>query len=75
MVGIVLLLRHCGEVSYEATLEFMRHFYEYLVAGQSASKSLDHTMKWMRESEQCSAVKYWVLFVLIGDDVTLNFGQ
>ena len=57
----------------EATLEFMKHFYEHLVAGQRASKSLHHAMKWMRESEEFKAVKYWAPFVLIGDDVTLNF--
>ena len=57
----------------EATLEFMKHFYEHLVAGQSASKSLHHAMKWMQESEEFKAVKYWAPFVLIGDDVTLNF--
>ena len=59
----------------EATLAFMRHFYEYLVAGQSASKSLHQAMKRMRESEKFNAVKHWAPFVLIGDDVTLNFGQ
>ena len=58
-----------------ATLEFMRLFYEHLVAGKSASKSLHHAMKRMRELEQFNAVKYWAPFVLIGDDVTLNFGQ
>ena len=61
------------ELSDEATLEFMKHFYEHLVAGQSASKSLHQAMKWMRESEEFNAVKYWAPFVLIGDDVTLNF--
>ena len=63
------------ELDDEATLEFMRHFYEHLVAGKSASKSLHHAMKRMRELEQFNAVKYWAPFVLIGDDVTLNFGQ
>ena len=58
-----------------ATLEFMRHFYEHLVAGQSASKSLHSAMKWMRKSEKFNKVKHWAPFVLIGDDVTLNFGQ
>ena len=29
----------------------------------------------MRESEKVNAVKHWAPFVLIGDDVTLNFGQ
>ena len=59
----------------EATLAFMRHFYEHLVAGQSASKSLHQAMKRMRESEKFNALEYWAPFVLIGDDVTLNFGQ
>ena len=59
----------------DAALAFMRHFYEHLIAGQSASKSLHHAMKRMRESETFNAVKHWAPFVLIGDDVTLNFGQ
>ena len=63
------------EISDEATQEFMRHFYEHLLAGKSASKSLYHAMKSLRESEEFNDVKYWVPFVLIGDDVTLNFGQ
>ena len=59
----------------KATLTFMRHFYEHLVKGQSASKSLHEAMKIMRESKEFSAVKYWAPFMLIGDDVTLNFDQ
>ena len=63
------------ELDDEATLEFMRLFYKHLVAGKSASKSLHHSMKRMRELEQFNALKYWAPFVLIGYDVTLNFGQ
>ena len=59
----------------EATLTFMRHFYEHLVKGHSASKSLHEAMKMMRESNDFNAVKYWAPFMLIGDDVTLNFDQ
>ena len=59
----------------EATLTFMRHFYEHLVKGQSASKSLHEAMKMMRESDDLNAVKYWAPFMLIGDDVTLDFDQ
>ena len=59
----------------EATLAFMRHFYEHLVKGQSASKSLHEAMKIMRESDDFNAVKYWAPFMLIGDDVTLNLDQ
>ena len=59
----------------EATRAFMRHFYDHLVAGKSASKSLHQAMKRMREWEKFNAVKHWAPFVLIGDDVALNFGQ
>ena len=59
----------------KATLTFMRHFYEHLVKGQSASKSLHEAMKIMRESDDFNAAKYWAPFMLIGDDVTFNFGQ
>ena len=59
----------------DATLTFMKHFYEHLVRGQSASKSLHEAMKMMRESDGFNAVKYWAPFMLIGDDVTLNFDQ
>ena len=57
----------------KATLEFMKYFYQHLVEGESASKSLNQAMKFMRESDEFSDVKYWAPFVLIGDDVTLEF--
>ena len=59
----------------EATLEFMRIFYRHLVEGESASKALNQAMKYMRESDRFSAVKYWAPFSLIGDDVTLEFAE
>ena len=62
-------------VNDQATLVFQRHFYEHLVKGQSASKSLHEAMKMMRESDDFKAVKYWAPFMLIGDDVSLNFDQ
>ena len=57
----------------EATMEFMEFFYRQLVNGRSASEALNEAMKSMRESDRFSAVKYWAPFVLIGDDVTLEF--
>ena len=57
----------------EATMEFMKVFYEHLVHGRSASEALNEAMKSMRESDRFSAVQYWAPFVLIGDDVTLEF--
>ena len=59
----------------EATLEFMKHFYRHLVNGTSASQALNQAIKCMRESDKFSAVKYWAPFVLIGDDVTLQFDK
>ena len=57
----------------EATMEFMKVFYQHLVHGRSVSEALNKAMKSMRESDRFSAVKYWAPFVLIGDDVTLEF--
>ena len=62
-------------INDDATMEFMGHFYEHLVAGKSASKSLHQAMKTLRESGKFDAVKYWAPFVLIGDDVTMDFVQ
>ena len=56
----------------EATLEFMKSFYKFLVEGRSASDALNRTMNYMRESEQFSELRLWAPFILIGDDVTLN---
>ena len=62
-------------VEDKATLQFMKQFYERLVLGESASESLCNTMKWMRGSTWYSKVSQWAPFVLIGDDVTFNFGK
>ena len=59
----------------EATLEFMKRFYQYLTEGQSASEALNRTMNFMRESDKFNKVKQWAPFVLIGDDVKLEFGS
>ena len=61
-------------INDEATLEFMKNFYQHLVKGIiGASESLNQTMNRMREPEEFDAVKYWAPFALIGDDVTLKF--
>ena len=57
----------------EATMEFMKLFYGQLVDRRSASEALNEAMKSMRKSDRFSAVKYWAPFVLMGDDVTLEF--
>ena len=57
-----------------ATEQFMRLFYEHLVRGESASECLHEAMKWMR-SNGYSEVAQWAPFMLIGDNVTLEFGK
>ena len=59
----------------EATMEFMKSFYKHLAGGHSASVALNRAMKCLRDSEKFCAVKHWAPFVLIGDDVTIEFGQ
>ena len=59
----------------EATMEFMKHFYQHLAHGKSASVALQQAVKSLRESEQFRELKYWAPFVLVGDDPTLEFGQ
>ena len=57
----------------EATLLFMKSFYQHLANRKSASLALYHAMKSLRETKEYSAIKYWAPFVLIGDDVTFEF--
>ena len=57
-----------------ATKQFMSRFYELLVRGESASESLHQTMKWMR-ANGFSEVRQWAPFMLIGDNVTFDFGK
>ena len=59
-------------VNDEATMEFMKSFYEHLARGHSASLALNWAMKCLRESEKYCAVKHWAPFILIGDDVTYH---
>ena len=57
----------------EVTLLFMRNFYQHLVDGKSASAALQQAMKSFRESKQYCSIKHWAPFLLVGDDVTLEF--
>ena len=71
--GARSVLASLWAISDEATQEFMRHFYSHLADGLNASKCLNQAMKVMRESDRFSRVEHWAPFVLIGDDVTLDF--
>ena len=57
----------------KVTLLFMERFYQELLGGESASAALQRAMKSLRESKQYCAIKHWAPFVLVGDDVRLEF--
>nr|XP_058945352.1 tetratricopeptide repeat protein 28-like [Pocillopora verrucosa] len=59
----------------EGTLEFMSFFYDALAEGKKASEALNQAMKCMREIENFKEVWHWAPFVLIGDDVNLDFEE
>ena len=56
----------------EATLQFMKCFYQHLAEGKPTSKSLNLAMKSLRESDEFHDIKYWAPFILIGDDLTFD---
>ena len=61
-------------ISDKATEKLMGRFYKHLVLGESASESLQQAMKWMR-SNGFDMVPDWAPFMLIGDNVTFDFGK
>ena len=61
-------------ISDEATKQLMCRFYKHLVRGESASESLHQAMKWMRGNGS-NNVRDWAPFMLIGDNVTIDFGK
>ena len=70
--GARSVLASLWAISDQATMEFMRSFYQHLGDSKTASVALHQAMKVLRESEQFCAVKYWAPFVLIGDNIHLN---
>ena len=73
--GARSVLASLWAIDDEATMVFMESFYQHLANGKSASVALHQAMKSLRESQEFHAMKYWAPFVLIGDDVTLEFGE
>ena len=73
--GARSVLASLWAISDAATFEFMKSFYQHLKDGESASVALHQAMKSLQDSEKFSAAKYWAPFVLIGDDVRLEFGN
>ena len=60
-------------IDNEATMVFMKSFYQHLKEGKTASAAVQQSMKFLRESEQFSETRYWAPFQLIGDDVKIEF--
>ena len=76
-VGARSVLPSLGTISDDSTKKFMTNFYHHLVDGKSASESLYLAMRDLREDpeKKYHAAKCWAPFVLIGNDVTLKFGE
>ena len=53
----------------EATMVFMKRFYQHLREGKTVHQSI----KCLRESEKFSEMRHWAPFQLIGDDVKIEF--
>ena len=70
--GVRSVLVASWAIEDTATKQLMSRFYEHLVGGQSASESLHQAMKWMK-SNGFTKASQWAPFVLIGDNVTLDF--
>ena len=61
------------EIDDEATMVFMKSFYQHLKEGKTASAAVHEAMKFLRESERFSHMRHWAPFQLIGDDVKIEF--
>ena len=57
----------------EATMVFMKSFYQQLKEGKTATVAVHQSIKRLRESEKFSEMRYWAPFQLIGDDVKIKF--
>ena len=73
--GARFVLVSLWAIDDEATMEFMKSFYQHLRAGESARYALQKAMRCLRDAGTFSAPKYWAPFVLIGDDVTIQFDE
>ena len=52
----------------------MNCFYKHLFRGESASESLHKARKWMRNNG-FDKVSQWAPFMIMGDNVTFDFGN
>jgi len=70
--GARSVLASLWAIDDNATIEFMRSFYQHLKLGQKASEALYQATATLRHSEKFGDPLYWAPFVLIGDDVTFD---
>ena len=77
MVGIAaggrFVLVTLWPIDDEATMMFMKSFYQHLREGNTASGVLHQSMKPFLESEEYSEMRCCALFQLIGDNVKIEF--
>ena len=71
--GARSVLMSLWEIADEATMVFMKSFYQLLKEGKTASATLHQSMKSLRESEKFSEMSYWAPFQIIGDEVKIEF--
>lgn len=72
--GALSVLMSLWAVDDEATRVFMTIFYKCMIHEKmSTSEALHLSISVMRESSEYNDMKYWAPFVLLGDDVKLNF--
>ena len=70
--GARSILASLWAIDDDATIEFMRSFYQHLKHGQKISEALYQATATLRRSEKFGDPLYWAPFVLIGDDVTFD---
>ena len=71
--GLELQSQWTRPIDDEATMMFMKSFYQHLEKGNTASGALHQSMKSFRESEKYSEMRKWASFQLIGDNVKIEF--
>ena len=70
--GAHSVLMTLWEIHDRVSMLIMKEFYKRLVERKSASEALNETLKYCKTQYD---VKYWAPFVLIGDDVALEFDK